>query len=45
MIARLLGVVLTLLPVGLVVALFGYWLERRRRRDLLQETTTKEKRK
>jgi preprotein translocase subunit YajC len=29
MIARLLGVVLVLVPVGMVIALFWYWLSRR----------------
>jgi len=37
MIARFLGFVLVLVPVGIIVALFWYWLNRKHRNDLTKE--------
>ncbi len=37
MIARFLGIVLVLVPVGMIVALFWYWLDRKHKRDITKE--------
>ncbi len=37
MIAQFLGFVLVLVPMGLIIALFWYWLNRKYRRDLRKE--------
>jgi len=41
MIARLLGIVLVLVPVGMIIALFWYWLSKKHRQDLTKKEECK----